>query len=439
MIKKFIYLTFLIFIVIAIFLLYKKNLNDGDINKESDISSDTKKSQDTRSITGNYQTTIFYNDYITIHYGDKKITLKNPWNIVWINVEENENTLPIITFLFPDWDEPLLNYKLEISSFDQTSEIWVGRWRWVQKQKDDMKCTYIPQYWDINLFKTIDDNFRLQELIYNDNHNWYAGYRCIVIDNVWYFLEMRGDDKEKILDTLNSFYIISGNATENIETWYIELVQDERFYENTIENKATTVIISWDDNFWSIKIPSDWLIFRNEKYGFQVKIWEERSGGKFYDSWTIFIEDNNSGFYPWKLPIFIFAMPSLSLKIEDFHLIMYIVIYTYDEYQKRLLYEENMCNDDTIDWCSLEEFKQSIIWKNNKYYVSLERWNAGDEFYKKIFPFLECRKDPWWDWDDGLSIMCDGYEEIDWERVKTWKDWVEQLFPEGSFEFFDVE
>jgi hypothetical protein len=86
--------------------------------------------------------------------------------------------------------------------------------------------------------------------------------------------------------------------------------------------------------------------------------------------------------------------------------------------------------------CDEKCFKDSIIWHNNTYYFKLNTSNMTHEELKALIPGLQCSERVVW---NTIWIFCDWYEEISWKLVKTWKDWIEQLFPEWCFEFFNPE
>lgn len=215
-----------------------------------------------------------------------------------------------------------------------------------------------------------------------------------------------------------------------IESWTFENANQPEQKDETFDEIDNSI------SDWIISIPQDWIIYRNDEYGFQVKFWKERSGGRIYDSFRKYNLDNyNDDYDGWiKNPYIVFTVPSPWMS-WTFESIAGIIVYTYDEYKQARQYQM----DPECMMCSLEEFDKAIIWKNNKYYFLLWRWNNSHDAYKTMFPWLECREETWWEWNQYTYIYCDWIEYINWEPKKTWKDWIEQLFPSESFEFFDVE
>ena len=252
---------------------------------------------------------------------------------------------------------------------------------------------------------------------------------------------------------------------EDIPEWWWERITivtdmcEEEWWELDYWNWAE-ICVFWEDNRcyfddlaywncrngnipeedWTILIPADWITYRNDEYWFQIKFWKERSGGKIYDSFRKYnIYNYNTDYDGWiKNPFIVFTVPS-PRRTWKFENIADIIVYTYEEYEQA---RQNQMDPECL-MCSLEEFDKAIVWKNNKYYFLLGRSNRSDDELKTIFPSLECREEiddniyshNYW----GSYIYCDWLEYINWEPKKTWKDWVEQLFPAESFEFFDVK
>jgi Uma2 family endonuclease len=86
--------------------------------------------------------------------------------------------------------------------------------------------------------------------------------------------------------------------------------------------------------------------------------------------------------------------------------------------------------------CDTQCFLNSIIWHNNTYYFELALANMTHDDLKMLIPGLQCVLV---DSFNGGSYDCSWYEWVNWKYIKTWKSWVEQLFPDWSFEFFDIE
>ena len=144
------------------------------------------------------------------------------------------------------------------------------------------------------------------------------------------------------------------------------------------------------DEEWTIDIPLDWLVYRNDEYWFQVKFWKERWGGKIYDSFRRYNKYNRNIDYDGavKNPFIVFTVPS-SQRPWTFELIADIIVYTYDEYEQARAFQM----DPECEMCDLEWFDNAIIWKNNKYYFLLWRSNRSDDELKIMFPSLECREE----------------------------------------------
>lgn len=238
---------------------------------------------------------------------------------------------------------------------------------------------------------------------------------------------------------------------------YLDIIDNHlsELYENAISiapsEKIKNVVWGWDDEQqvheiidepevldeeWTIDIPLDWLVYRNDEYWFQVKFWKERGGGEIYESYIVYNKVNNDNFNDWgwvKNPMILFTVSSPWR--PTFELIADIIVYTYDEYEQA---RQNQMDPECL-MCSLEEFDNAIIWKNNKYYFLLWRSNRSDDELKTMFPSLECREETdssvYWTY---TYIYCDWIEYINWEPKKTWKNWIEQILPAESFSFFDV-
>ena len=317
-------------------------------------------------------------------------------------------------------------------------------------------------FWDCLWYVWDDSNDRIYELSGESTDEWLIKYyvngemeiptilREISISNESYIPESVEEPEEDIPEWWwERITVVTDMCREQL--WEIDYIEYWdwicRFNEN--ERCYLNELADWNcrngntpEEDWTILIPADWITYRNDEYWFQLTLWKEWANWKIYNSVIAFHKDNKDFFDygGWvKNPVILFTVPSprRTWKFED---IAGIIVYTYDGYEQE---RKNQMNPECV-MCSLEEFDNAIIWKNNKYYFLLERSNRAHDELIEMFPSLECREetayglDPTY-WMSYKYILCDWIEYINWEPKKTWKDWVEQLFPVESFEFFDVE
>ena len=206
-----------------------------------------------------------------------------------------------------------------------------------------------------------------------------------------------------------------------IESWNLEIFDDS---ENISATKR--LVITWNHQFWEFEIPSGWLIYRDEKHGFQIKFWSERSGWKIYDSFDILKSIGEDAFYRKSTPKhpFIFAsMPSpwRSDEIEMIAIISYLTNKQYLELKELCEASNSICDP------SVEE---RIIWENNKYYISWIWWFARqfEELAKIFYPHIALE----------TITLDDGTEE--WWTF-SWSQYVLDNFPFlfVEYEIFDVK
>ena len=315
-------------------------------------------------------------------------------------------------------------------------------------------------FWDCLWYVGDDKNDRIYELNGESADEWLIKY--------YVNGEMEMPMILREISISNESYIPESveEPEEDIPEWWWERITvvtdmcEEEWWKLDYWNWAE-ICVFWEDNRcyfddladwncrngnipeedWTILIPADWMTYRNDEYWFQLKLWKEWANWKIYNSVIAFHKDNKDFFDygGWvKNPVILFTVPS-PRRTWKFGDIAGIIVYTYDGYEQE---RKNQMNPECV-MCSLEEFDNAIIWKNNKYYFLLERSNRAHDELKEMFPSLECREEiddniyshNYW----GSYIYCDWIEYINWEPKKTWKDWVEQLFPAESFEFFDVE
>lgn len=163
------------------------------------------------------------------------------------------------------------------------------------------------------------------------------------------------------------------------------------FRGNTINNISTendkkegnVIITTWNNLFWEFQINQDGLIYKNEKYGFQISYNKERSGWKIFDSKEFFVKSKNYYLIEnLNIPFFIATMPSLSW--NDFEIIQLIEFLTYEEYDNL---KKSCTQSDILCDPSVEEI---TVWKNNKYYILLHQWfmRQFEELSNLFYPYL---------------------------------------------------
>jgi len=165
-------------------------------------------------------------------------------------------------------------------------------------------------------------------------------------------------------------------------------------------------VIEIDSDNRIYDIGQSWVLYKNEAHGIQIdfgNVW----------NWAFIMTTNG------KIDVS-FRKNSIAM----------VKMYNYDEYDAML---EQAKDNET---CDTQCFLNSIIWHNNTYYFELALANMTHDDLKMLIPGLQCVLV---DSFNGGSYDCSWYEWVNWKYIKTWKSWVEQLFPDWSFEFFDIE
>ena len=233
--------------------------------------------------------------------------------------------------------------------------------------------------------------------------------RALNADDVWmlnklnsatpYYIEhLRFLNKEWIMNNIS-------NPISFERRWRVMLML-MRAYESTLSVEWPHVIIKEKNQDVSVDIDYDRVIYRNEMYGVQVDFrsilkWSIIKKTTWWD--VTWIEDSP------------FDHDVLNIS-KNGNSVIRIDVYSYDEYSRIL----ELSKDEPI--CDEKCFKDSIIWHNNKYYFGLWISNMTHEELKDLIPNLQCSEHFVW---NNTEINCE------------W--WVNQMFPEWSFEFFDVK
>ena len=264
---------------------------------------------------------------------------------------------------------------------------------------------------------------------------WTALSRALNANDPGKLKEMNNSNPyyKKHLNFLRNEWIMNNttNATElrwwvlvmlmRADTWsnYSELAKTKYF-------KVPMALITRENPNEVFYQDTDELVYRNEIYGIQTKLWQD------WKWWTIYVSPLNEEY-----PILWFAKKNQSVFPTSDREIYWFQIIDNDKFDE--ISSHWLLSPDTL--------KSKIKWKNNKYtFVWDTAWREWDQKYlPEFFPNLKCNEYTQtyqttigWEPVVYTVVDCNGYEKIGWELVKTWKSWIEQLFPAG-FEFFDVE
>jgi len=192
------------------------------------------------------------------------------------------------------------------------------------------------------------------------------------------------------------------STPSNLERRWRVMLMLLRAEGSTLAIEWPHIVITDKNENYSINIDDDRTIYRNEAYGIQIdfrSIWKWSKIQK-RTRWEIsWIE--NSPFDHTMLDI-----------TKNGNSIARISMYTYEEYERIL----ELSKDEPM--CDQQCFKNSIIGHNNEYYFGLWTSNMSHEELKALIPALQCS------------------ENNDW-TICNW--WIDQMFPDWSFSFFDVK
>ena len=274
--------------------------------------------------------------------------------------------------------------RIDVYSYDEYSRI-------LELSKDEPIC-------DEKCFK--------DSIIWHNN-KYYFG--------LWISNKTHEELKDLIPNLQCSEHFVWNNTEINCEWWVNQMFPEWSFEFFDVKGNEPTTISSSEKPIYSIFLNSDnwfnvidksWVLFKNYAHGIQIdfgSIW----------SWAYLMTSNKK-----------IDMTFSGVSVAN------ITMFTYDEYEDAIV----LSHDNVL--CDEKCFKDSIIWHNNTYYFRLNTSNMTHEELKVLIPDLQCSERVVW---NTTWIVCDWFEEVNWKLIKTWKDWVEQLFPEWCFEFFDPE
>lgn len=166
----------------------------------------------------------------------------------------------------------------------------------------------------------------------------------------------------------------------------------------TEENKDEVIVMTGEE-----------LLYRNEIYGFQVKLGKAWKGVRIYQKQHPWFPNQEGTVHPYL---------SFEMRNPDYtHLrwdVVGVEIMTSSTYEK--LYE--LCKEN-LDWmCDPSYYEKAR--KNNTYYIIVWWNNQHDALYETFYPYLECE-----------DVM------IDWFPYKHCPSAEKQLF--SDWEVFDVQ
>ena len=180
----------------------------------------------------------------------------------------------------------------------------------------------------------------------------------------------------------------------------------------TLIKSFTWSILNWTDRN-PVRITEDYTLYYNDNFWIAVILWKE------WKWWNIeFVEDPE-----WYPSIkFIWSYP-------------FVTDVDFDIYDINIIDNEKYSALDSWDLGDKNFLKRSTLWNNNKYSFVQTVTNVGHDIIYETFPTLECneRIENWYNY----WMACDWYEIINWKHVRTWKNWIEQLFSNWLL-FYDI-
>lgn len=218
-----------------------------------------------------------------------------------------------------------------------------------------------------------------------------------------------------------------GEKSENITEDPV-LTEEEIIEENrnkipilNVNIKSFIESFTWEVFNWTnwepVLIKKDYSLYYNDNVWIAVVLWREWK-------WRSIIFDENSNPYPS-----IRFIGSYPFEVSD--------------WIKLDLYDINIIENDTYPQLDSWDFfwdkiflKRSTLWSNNKYHFVETATNAWHQTIYEAFPTLDCeeRIENWYNY----WMACDWYRIINWNHIRTWKNWIEQLFSNWLI-FYDVK
>lgn len=170
------------------------------------------------------------------------------------------------------------------------------------------------------------------------------------------------------------------------------------YLSGEVVNEKPIIYITWDNHIWESVISRNWLIYRNEKYWFQISYDKERSWWKIFD-----LSENYNKNHKWSSNIssennfLIATMPSpWNSWFEMIHQVSFL---NYNEYDNL----KRICNEpDSLCSPSVEEI---TIGNNDEYYIVMIQWfmRQFEELSQLFYPYLPLENitlddgtDKWW-------------------------------------------
>ena len=307
--------------------------------------------------------------------------------------------------------------------FDEQLEAWQLVLRW--EYEDHADVIFIDQ----ELWQNYVDPHKM---IYGDQVSfkweldgidWAAGthyYNAVSIDTLEELFTANVNDKEwekSVVEESEKVDNATVQYTPPVEEYISKSINTWKDYVQQLIDNFQWNIINWTD-LESVNIEWDNTLYYNDRLWFAVILWEKWKWGRIKTKYT------------WREELSYKTSGGISFSKRNDNWWEYADMFWFTVFDK-----ENYSKVESWWFWDREYFENETIWKNNKYnFVEFATNTSHDEIYD-TFPTLDCKERMV---QNYREIACDWYEEINWEYVKTWKSWIEQLFQDW-FIFYDVK
>lgn len=149
---------------------------------------------------------------LLITSGASELLLNNPWTIVGVRIDGGTGGLSSISFLMPRWDNVLFPEELTLSFFDATTAVNPEHELWVSKEVGTMDCEFralsllTPRIEPLApRVASPSESLRSAPSYYETLKNGYHAARCIRDGSQGYIVQMKHEDENLALQTVQSF------------------------------------------------------------------------------------------------------------------------------------------------------------------------------------------------------------------------------------------
>lgn len=294
---------------------------------------------------------------------------------------------------------------------------WELRWKWNFIDWLPVDWEYIERYENGDIKRKITyKNWKVEGDDIWYNRDWEIE-QIWNYDENWDIINIQKEWEKSVVEESEKVDNATVQYTPPVEEYISKSINTWKDYVQQLIDNFQWNIINWTD-LESVNIEWDNTLYYNDRLWFAVILWEKWKWGRIKTKYT------------WREELSYKTSGGISFSKRNDNWWEYADMFWFTVFDK-----ENYSKVESWWFWDREYFENETIWKNNKYnFVEFATNTSHDEIYD-TFPTLDCKERMV---QNYREIACDWYEEINWEYVKTWKSWIEQLFQDW-FIFYDVK